>query len=173
MRELLRMKQKYRKTPMNLFFIELLIVLLFMTFAGAIVLNMFVMADRKAVRSAVYEQALTDVQSFSEIYALTGDLKASADRVYGRECLTAGADGSFTAVLDEDNKPLITPEGREAYGRLTVRFSETAEETVCGRYSEVEILVFRTESKADMIIEQTCSAYIPSFAAGNGGSGDA
>ncbi len=158
---------------MNLFFVELLIVLLFLSIGGAVVLNMFVTADRKAVKSARYEQALTDVQSFSEVYALTGDIDASADKVYGVGAATVGADGSRTIVLDEDSKPLVTPEGREAYGRVTVQLFETAEETVCGRYSEAEILVFETGNTADMLIEQKCSAYIPSFAAGNGGGNDA
>ena len=170
---LTKLKQKYRKTPMNLFFIELLTVLLFLSIGGAIVLNMFVMADRKAIRSARYEQALTDVQSFSEIYALTGDINASADRVFGPGCMTEGADGGLTIVLDDGSKPLITPEGRETYGRITIRFFETAEETACGRYSEVGILVFETGNSAEMIIDQKCSAYMPSFAAENGGGTDA
>lgn len=172
---LVKLRQKYRKTPLNLFFVELLIILLFMSISGAVILNMFVTADRKAVRNALYEQALTDVQSFSEVYALTGNLKASADRVYGAECLTPGADGSFTVVLDEDNRPLITEEGRNTYGRLSVTLYEDEKKTAAGRYSEVEIIVFRKDgtADADMIIRQRCSAYIPSFAAENGGGNDA
>lgn len=155
--------------------VELLITVLFMSIAGAVILNMFVMADRKAVRNAAFERALTDVQSFSEVYGLTGDLKASADRVYGAGCLTEGADGSYTVVLDEKNRPLVTEDGRSSYGRLRVTLWESGETTGAGRYSKVDIVVFRTadSSAAELMIQQSCSAYIPSFAAENGGGSDA
>ncbi len=149
---------------MNLFFVELLVVLAFFSISGAVILRMFVAADRNAVRSAAIEGAMLDVQSFSEVYAVTGDMKKAADRVYGAECLVAGADGSRTVVLDENGKPLITNEGREAYGRIWVQLYETVERTDAGRYSETEVAVFMRTTEAEEIYRHTCSAYIPSFA---------
>lgn len=152
---------------MNLFFVELLVVLAFFSVAGAVILRMFVAADRNAVRSAAIEGAMLDVQSFSEIYAVTGDMKQAADRVYGPECLVEGADGGRSVVLDEDGRPLITGDGRSEYGRLWVQFYETAESTPAGKYSETEVTVFLTGNAAEEIYRHTCSAYIPSFAAQN------
>lgn len=171
----MKLRRKTTKMPMNLFFVELLVVLAFFSVAGAVILRMFVAADRNAVRSAAIESAMLDVQSFSEVYAVTGDMKKAADRVYGAECLITGADGSRTVVLDEKGMPLITNEGREAYGRVWVQFWETTERTDAGKYSETDIAVFLREPDVSEIYRQTCSAYIPSFAeddAEEGGASD-
>ena len=114
---------------------------------------------------AAYEKALLDVQSFSEMYGKTGDLKRSADTVYGAECLINGADGSKSVVLDENGHPLITREGRSNYGRVWIQLFETREETSCGRYSEVEVVVFLLTNTLEEAYDCTCSAYIPSFEA--------
>ena len=170
---LLKLKRKTGKIPLNLFFIELLIVLAFFSISGAVILRMFVAADRNAVRSAAIEGAMLDVQSFSEVYAVTGDMKTAADRVYGAECLVTGADGSRTVVLDEKGMPLITIDGRRDYGKVWVHMFETVENTEAGRYSEIEVAVFLTGNGAEEIYRHTCSAYIPSFAENYGMNGGA
>jgi len=160
----LKLRRIKKKIPMNLFFVELLVVLAFFSVAAAVILRMFVAADRNAVRAALTEGAMLDVQSFSEMYAMSGDMKKAADTVYGAECLVAGADGSSTVVLDEDGDPLITEDGRRDYGVIWITMYETTENTNAGKYSETLVTVFLKGNDAQEIYRHTCSAYIPSFA---------
>ncbi|MBR1832530.1 MAG: hypothetical protein IJ784_08870 [Ruminiclostridium sp.] len=122
-----------KRLPFNLFFIELLIVLMFFSVSGAVIMNLFASADIVSRKNRASEQLMLRVQAVSEMYAAKGDMYEAADAVFGRgacvECTKTvepddiEAEDAETKVLnglsviyDENLMPLVTPEGRRDYG---------------------------------------------------------
>ena len=160
------LKRAYRKTPVNLFFLELIIVLLFFSISGAVILKMFATADILEEKNSLSGKAIADAQSVAELYAVTGDMRGAANSIFGEGWFTEGADGGITVCLDETRMPLLTEDVRERYGRVKLILSETRENGKCGELRRLRTRVFLLSDGGREIYSQTSSVYIPDFAAG-------
>ncbi len=132
--------------PANLFFIELLVVLLFFGFSTAVVLRVFTASDKAQYKSDLTEKAVICAQSLAESFSVTGDLSDTVECVfnarndYGKEA---------TVVLGDDFG--INPDGK-----ITLVLVQRDEETKAGVLSSLEIGFV---SKEGEIFSVTASAY--------------
>ncbi len=146
---------------MNLFFIELIIVLVFLSISGTVVLKLFSSADLLAERTRLTEHAIMDVQSLAELYAVEGDMVKAADRLYGSNWAEVTSDGKCMICLDEEMRPLFTPDARDNYGRLYIEMSEQRTRGKCGTYCEMDARVVLLSDGGGEVYSQTSSTYIP------------
>ena len=160
------LKRAYRKTPVNLFFLELIIVLLFFSISGAVILKMFATADILEEKNSLSGKAIADAQSVAELYAVTGDMRGAMVKIFGEGWYTEGADGGITICLDEARLPLLTEDVRDRYGRVKLILTETRESGKCGEMCRLRTRVFLLSDGGKEIYTQESSAYIPDFAAG-------
>ena len=160
------LKRAYRKTPVNLFFLELIIVLLFFSISGAVILKMFATADILEEKNSLSGKAIADAQSVAEIYAVTGDMRGALQTIFGNGWYTEGVDGGLTVCLDEARLPLLTDDVRERYGRVKLILTETRESGKCGEMCRLRTRVFLISDGGREIYSQISSAYIPDFKAG-------
>lgn len=170
--------------PLNLFFIELLIVMMFFAVSGGVIMNLFGSADVRSRTNRITEQAMLKVQSISEAYAFCGDLEEAADTVFGHsacvEC-TKKTDiedeegntlkeltlNGFTVTYDENMYPLVTSDGRRDYGVVEIRIFERRDEAEFGSLNKIEItaMLLTGRGGADVFYEGVSSAYIPDYEA--------
>lgn len=154
-----------KKAHSNLFFIELIIVLLFFSVSGAVVLGMFAQADSLEHKTSLAERAIIEVQSIAEIYSHSGDIDKALDTVFGRGYSITIQENRHFVCLDEDMHPLMTPEARVNYGRLFIRAYETRTKGECGELCELEIRIMFTDDTE--FYSQKSSVYIPDTAGGD------
>lgn len=114
-----------KRRPVNLFFIEIIIALLFFSISGAVIMKVFAVADGKTRRSALLEDIVITAQSIAELYSCGND---AADAV--REALKDGSiGGDLSAVPVEGGKVILSAsERRESAGtgemrRLSMKFT--------------------------------------------------
>ena len=155
------LKKVRRKIPVNLFFLELIIVLLFFSVSGAVVLRMFASADVLSEKSSLTERAVMNVQSLSEIYAADGNMKAAADKLFGKDRYTYEPNGSISVCLDEDMIPLILDEIKAQSGRVEIDLSERRTRGACGELCELSASVRLLADGGREIYSQVSSVYIP------------
>ena len=160
------LKKISRKRPVNTFFVELMIVVLFFSISGAVVLRMFASADSLSKANSTAAKCVMTIQSVSEIYAGNGDMKKTIDEYFGPGAYYTSSDDSCMVTLGEDMKPLYTEDARKRFGRASIWFSETTEQGAHGRYSELSSRLFLLFNGADEVYSQTSSAYLPDFAGG-------
>lgn len=67
----------------NLFFIEMIIVLLFFCIAAAVILRAFAVSDRLARESRQMESMAFCAQSAAELYSETYSISAAAEKMFG------------------------------------------------------------------------------------------
>lgn len=108
----------------NLFFMEMIIVLLFFSIASAVILKTFAAADRTSGESGRLERMAFCAQSAAEIFSANGSLEDTAEKLFG------------------DISPQILAVDTEEGGieMLTLSLSESCE------YSPDEPSVFMTAS---------------------------
>lgn len=128
-----------KRRPLNLFFAEMIIALLFFSISGAVILKVFSSADMKSRESARLERVIVFAQSFAEAYSESGSVGEAARLVLGE--YSAGEDG---AVLLEG-------------GSVNMRTSEKRTATGAGVLSELT-MTFTADGKE--IYSLTCSSYI-------------
>ncbi len=139
----LKTKHKGSRRPINLFFAEIIIALLFFSISGAVILRVFAAADEKSRRSARLENVIIYAQSLAELYSETGDIEKCAEMVWDK------------AVVREN-----TPEHISIYlpdEKTTFDAYEQSEKTAAGELSELK-MVFTAEGSE--IYTLTCTAYI-------------
>ena len=168
MTALKRLKGKTKRIPLNLFFIELIIILLFFSISGAVVLKLFASADIIEEKSFLTGHAVMNVQSLSEIYAGTGDMRRASDELFGSGWYTEDPDGVITICLDNEMKPLLTEDARRNYGRVNIVLDETRTKGNCGELCSMTGKVYLLGEGGTEIYSQVCSAYIPDFERGSG-----
>lgn len=76
-------KARAKAVRFNLFFLEMIIVLMFFSLAAAIILNSFAASDRLAKSSRRTESMAFCAQSAAEIFSETGDLETVAKTLFG------------------------------------------------------------------------------------------
>lgn len=137
------------KKPSNLFLVEMIIAMLFFSVSGAVILNVFAVADGKMRRSEAGDSAMICAQSCAEAYSLKGSAAEMAELVFGD--YTTREDGALCVTLDERCRP-------SEEGGITLIISEAEEDTAAGALRTAE-LVFMREDKE--LRRFSCSAYVP------------
>lgn len=131
-----------KRGRLNLFFMEMIIVLLFFSIASAVILRSFAGSDKLAKDSRLLESAVFRAQSAAEIYSGTGDLSKTAETLFP----SYAADGNLSRIT----VPID--------GKMYMTMSETAEEYGGGTLKKLEI-VFRDDD-GETIYETGSGAYI-------------
>ena len=150
-----------RKPPVNLFFLELIIVLLFFSISGAIILKVFASASIATEKGSVTERAVMNVQSVAEIYSVKGDLEESLDMLFGKGRYTIDSDGTYSVCLGNDMQPIITEDIRGRYGRVSIEFSERRTKGLCGEMHELDSKVILLADGGSEVYTQTSAVYVP------------
>ncbi len=122
---------RHEKRPLNLFFIEIIIALLFFSISGAVILSVFAGADKKSHDGEILESVIMFSQSVAEVYSLNGDAD-EAVRIVTEQC----------GKLDES---------------IVLSKSEEIEESPSGTFSKL-FLEFKNNEK--VIYSFACAAYI-------------
>ena len=128
-----------RRKPMNLFFIEIIIALLFFSISGAVIMKVFAAADAKTRRSGLLEETVITAQSIAELYSCDGDADAAVKKAAG--------------VSDYDDLSSVPLEG----GRVILSVSESSENYGAGEVRKLT-MVFRMDGEE--IYSLNCSAYM-------------
>lgn len=147
-----------KRRPVNLFFTELIIALLFFSISGAVILNVFASADRKSHINAEKENAMICAQSIAEAYSVLGNADEALKTVFVQSPEFDAGSGIYTIQLDNLCKPATD-------GKVIMSATEEREITVSGVLSELSI-VFSDGNEE--LFSLVCSAYIS-----DGGEGDA
>lgn len=142
--------------PANLFFVELIIVLLFFSFSTAVILQVFAAADKRQKVSTVTENAIICAQSMSEVYSVTGSMEEAIALTFGEEYRSVASDGEL--LLDSSFKPT-------GDGIVELTFYEMGQTTEAGRLSQLKVSFNLIGEKE--LYSASCYAYIS-----NGGEAD-
>lgn len=149
-------KPQKKAVRFNLFFLEMIIVLLFFGIAAAVILRSFAASDRLVRSSRRLENMAFCAQSAAELYSETGSIGYTAEMLFGSELhALGGADGdvrSLTVPLtDECAYSVQDP-------RLFMEMAESTEEYAGGK---LKTLTVRFEDgDGEALYEITSGAYI-------------
>ena len=146
-----------KRRPINLFFTELIIALLFFSISGAVILNVFVTADKRSRSNAEKENAMICAQSIAETYSETGNADEALKTVFSQSPEFDGSSGVYTIRLDSYFRPASD-------GKIIMSAGEEREKTASGEMSDLTISFSNGEEELFSLV---CSAYIP-----NGGEAD-
>lgn len=137
--------------PANLFFIELIIVLLFFSFSAAVILQIFAAADHRQDMSDVTERAVICSQSVAEAFSVTGDFSEAADIVFGDG--TGLFDGYTAEIrLDDEMRPSDS-------GDIVLLMAQRHIDTAAGRLSCLE---FEFRKGEELLFSPViCESYFP------------
>lgn len=147
-----------KRRPINLFFTELILALLFFSISGAVILKVFASADRRSHANAEKENVMICAQSIAEIYSETADADEALKTVFLQAPEYDGGRGVYTMRLDSYCRPA-------ADGSLTMSAAEEREKTASGELSELTLSFSNGERELFSLV---CSAYRP-----DGGDADA
>lgn len=139
---MINLKSKSIRRPVNLFFIEIIIALLFFSISGVVILKMFAQADSKSRYSAELENVIVYAQSLAEVYSECGNAEQAAKVVWDE--LTVTKDGNCTQ---------INPAGEG----FILKAYEEQKPTDAGTISKLHMEFLADEKE---IYTLDCSAYI-------------
>ncbi len=134
---MISLKYERKRRPINLFFIEIIIALLFFSISGAVIMKVFAVADSKTRKSAILEETVITAQSIAELYSRNGDADAAVR----------------SAVGDADDLSAVPLEG----GRVLLNVSEQRENSGAGELCRLS-MVFTMDGSEIYSLE--CSAYV-------------
>ncbi|MBD5139528.1 MAG: hypothetical protein HDT24_09490 [Ruminococcus sp.] len=145
---------------LNLFLMEMIIVLFFFSIASAVILNAFAASDRLSRESGRLERMSFCAQSAAEIFSETGSLSETLEKLFGSnsyEILNIDFEGGGYA--SEVKLPLTeecaySPENAELYMLVSVESEEPE------GLSEMHI-VFTDGSDGEVLYEIIAGAYLP------------
>lgn len=140
------MKYSVKRRPLNLFFIEIIIALLFFSISGAVIMKVFAVADGKTRKSALLEEVVITAQSIAELYCCGNDAKTAVRQALGDDHV-----GDLSAVPVEDGKVILS-------------VSERRESADAGEMRRLS-MTFTLDGSEIYSLE--CSKYVP----GGGGNG--
>lgn len=144
---------KFINRASNLFFVEIIIVLLFFCLSGTIVMRAFAAAQLQAQKSSIQENIDLCAQSLAEAFSQYGSMEEAASAVFGKD-LAADQTGSCEIYIDQNCR--ITASSEE-YIKLILSQSNT--ETNAGSLNE---LTMYFSYNGEELFRLTCSAYLPS-----------
>ena len=140
-----------KRRPINLFFTELIIALLFFSISGAVILRVFASADRRSRANAEKENAMICAQSIAETYSETGNANEAFMTVFSQVPEFDEDNGVYTISLDSYCRPA-------ADGKIVMSAGEAREKTDSGEFSELSISFTNSEKELFSLV---CSAYRP------------
>lgn len=143
-----KIKGKAKIGSANLFFIELVIVLLFFSFSAAVILRIFAAADHRQELSDLTENTLICAQSVAEAFSVSGSISNSVEIVFGLENEFAD-----TAEIKLDNN--LNPSEN---GNITLFLTKESSKTTAGVFSQLNISFLNGESE---IYSLKCASYTP------------
>lgn len=139
-----------KRRPVNLFFTELIIALLFFSISGAVILKVFAAADKRSRENAKKEHAIICAQSIAEVYSELGNAESTLKTVFSESVkLDETADG-YSVKLDGSYRPVLD-------GSIILKASEQRDKTAAGELSRLTISF---ESESGELYSLVCSAYI-------------
>ncbi|MDE6733026.1 MAG: hypothetical protein K2J77_09145 [Oscillospiraceae bacterium] len=139
-----------KRRPVNLFFTELIIALLFFSISGAVILKVFAAADKKTRENAQKERAIICAQSIAEVYSELGNAEAALKTVFSDSVRFEETNERLVIKLDGDLNPALD-------GGVVLKASERREKTASG---ELSTLTVSFESENGELYELVCSAYL-------------
>lgn len=145
-----------KRRPINLFFTELIIALLFFSISGAVIIKVFASADNKTRLNSQKEKAMICAQSIAEVYSESGSAEGAFDTVFSGGG-SFDDNGTFSVVLDNLCRP-------SADGTIILTASEEREKTVSGVMSRLTVSFACGETELYTLV---CSAYSPDGGDGN------
>ncbi len=125
-----------KRRPINLFFAEIIIALLFFSISGAVIIKVFATADMKSQQSARLERVIILAQSIAEAYSDSGNFSRAAELAFGGGLVVgepAADGGEVTLSIENGSMYLTARESREFTGAgeissLTLTFTANGEE---------------------------------------------
>lgn len=153
------MKSPIKAVPaggrLNLFFMEMIIVLLFFGIASAVILNAFAASDRLSRESGRLERMSFCAQSAAEIFSETGSLPQTLEKLFGSNSYDIRGDEYASQVrLPLTEECAYSPENAELYMIMAVESEEP--EGLFKMY-----IVFTDGSDGEVLYEITAGAYLP------------
>lgn len=144
----LKTKKSAQLKPANLFFIELIIVLLFFSFSAAVILQIFAAADHKQRISDLTEKAVICAQSVAETFSVKGDVSETVALVFD----TAYSSDKAAEIILSDDFAV------SQNGEITLFLEQTDNKTDAGVLSSLNMsFMFRDEE----LYSLDCTSYIP------------
>ncbi len=158
------MKSPIKAAPaggrLNLFFVEMIIVLMFFSIASAVILNAFAASGRLSRESGRLERMSFCAQSAAEIFSETGSLPKTVEELFGSnpyEIRGGDFEGGGYALqvrLPLTEECAYSPENAELYMLVLVRSEEP------GGLSEMHI-VFTDGSNGKVLYTIMAGSYLP------------
>lgn len=141
-----------KRRPINLFFVEIIIALLFFSISGAVIIKVFAAADKKSQNNALLENVIILAQSVAEAYSETGDFGEAAELVFGEDIIVKESSSlNNAAAFSLEN------------GKLNLSAEEKSLSTDAGVLKELSMTF---SENGESIYSLDCSSYIK-----NGGAG--
>ena len=140
-----------KRRPINLFFTELIIALLFFSISGAVILNVFASADKRSRLNAEKENTIICAQSIAEMYSETGNAGEALRAVFSQTPEFDENGGVYTVRLDSYCRPAVD-------GKIIMSAEEERKKTDSGELSDLTISFSNGEEELFSLV---CSAYIP------------
>lgn len=139
-----------KRRPINLFFAEIIIALLFFSISGAVILQVFSKADLRSRKSAELERVILFAQTFAEAYSQSGEADKAAE-------LAAKTGGSY----EEPDRYVMYLED----GKVRMEAREQRGVSDSGTLSRLDMSFFSGDEE---LYSLSCSAYIPSGGGADG-----
>ncbi|MDE6763317.1 MAG: hypothetical protein K2J73_06530 [Oscillospiraceae bacterium] len=156
------MKSPIKSVPaggrLNLFFMEMIIVLLFFGIASAVILNAFAASDRLSRESGWLERMSFCAQSAAEVFSATGSLSETAEELFG---LTVSDSDEVVVPLDEGC--VYSPESAALLMTMTVSEDKTE-----GLMEMHIVFTDGNDESGETLYEVRSGAYLPPKRAVNG-----
>ena len=155
-----------KRRPINLFFTELIIALLFFSISGAVIVKVFAAADKRSRLNAEKENAMICAQSIAEVYSEQGSAESALKKVFSESAKLDESSGELSIRLDDTYRPALD-------GKIVLKASEQREKTAAGELARLSIAF---ESNDGELYSLDCTAYVSENRAGkaqNGGDTDA
>ncbi len=161
------MKSPIKAVPaggrLNLFFVEMIIVLMFFSIASAVILNAFAASGRLSRESGRLERMSFCAQSAAEIFSETGNLPQTLEKLFGsnsydiRSGDLEGSGYDFQVRLPLTEECAYSPENAELYMLVSVSGEEP------GGLSEMQIVFTdgNDSSDGEVLYTITAGAYLP------------
>ena len=112
-------KSKASGGRLNLFFLEMIIVLLFFSIASAVIMKTFVTADRVSRDSGRLERMSFCAQSAAEIFSDTGSISETAELLFGIK-----TEEATEISVPVNNKCIYNPTDFSGYMTMSIVGSE-------------------------------------------------
>ncbi len=132
-------------------------MLLFFSISAAVILKIFVSADRRSRLSSEKENAMLCAQSIAEAYSQSGDVGKALKAVFPESDDIGESGGNYIVPLDEKCR-------MSTDGGVLLELAEDREKTASGELLRLT-LTFKTENEE--LYSLDCSAYIPAGGADN------